>query len=88
MTDEIALRKDVDRAARAKALLEDSLIAEAFAELDRAYVTAWRNSDPRDDDGRYKLWQAVQLLGKVQTHLQQVIASGTFADAELKAAGL
>lgn len=75
----------MDRAARAKALLDDSLIAEAFTDLEAAYITAWRMSDPRDNDGRERLWIALQIVGKVRTHLQAVIADGTIAAAELNA---
>lgn len=84
LADEIELHCAIDRAAKAKAVLEDGVIADAFTALEAAYIDAWRLSDPRDDDGRERLWQALQIVGKVRSHLQAVIANGSIARAELE----
>ena len=77
------LRKDLDRAARADRLLSDELLTEAFMALEDAYIEHWRNSKVLDADGRERLWQAVQIVGKVRAHLAQVITDGKMAAAEL-----
>lgn len=77
------LRKDLDRAARAERLLSDELLTEAFMALEDAYIEHWRNSKVLDADGREKLWQAVQIVGKVRSHLERAINDGKFAAAEL-----
>jgi hypothetical protein len=77
------LRNATIRASRAKALLDDDMLQEAFDSLDAAYVKAWRDSDPRDDDGRQRLWQAIQVLGKVRGHLVSVVNNGKLAQAEI-----
>jgi hypothetical protein len=77
------LRNATIRASRAQALIDDPLLKEAFETLDAAYIKAWRDSDARDDDGRQRLWQALQVLGKVRGHLASVVNNGKLAQAEI-----
>ena len=81
MTD---LQHDVNRAARAKALIEDDLLAPAFRDLEAAYLAAWRASHVNDAATREKLFLAVNIIGKVKEHLQTIIANGKVAEAQLK----
>ena len=81
--NEHKLQRDVARAAQAKALLENELVAEAFARLDADYLAAWRGSGPRDGEARERLWLAIQVLGKVREHLGLVVVNGRLAQAEL-----
>lgn len=83
MTDEDKLLAAANRASRAKALLEDPLLKETFERLDAEYVKAWRESDARDDDARHRLWQAINLIGKVRDHLGIVLANGNLAQAQI-----
>jgi hypothetical protein len=82
--DEVALTAKTSRAARAQALLNDELLKEAFATLDTEYVKAWRETSARDDDARQRYWQAVNVLGKVRDHLEQVVRDGRVAQADLE----
>jgi hypothetical protein len=77
------LNEALSRAARAAALLENELLAEAFAKLDADYVRAWRVTPARDVAAREKLWQAVNVVGLVRDHLAKIISGGTLAAAEL-----
>ena len=84
MSDELKLRKDAERGAQAQNLLENGLIAEAFDTLETEYIKHWRSSTVLNDvQGRERLWQAVQILGKVRTHLEMVAAGGRMAATEL-----
>src|SRR5262249_21140551 len=83
MSDEIALAKDAARGARAKALVENELLVEAFAELEKEYTAAWRSTGARDSEAREKLYLAVNIVGKVREHLNYVINNGKLAQAEL-----
>lgn len=83
MADEIALNKAIERAARAKALLNDDVLKDAFATLEGAYINAWRETGVRDADARERLWQATQIVGKVRDHMARLIGGGTVAQAEL-----
>jgi hypothetical protein len=77
------LNEALARAARAKLLLEDELLADAFDMLDREYVKAWRESHARDTDARERLWQAVQIVAKVRSHLSSAVSNGKIAQREL-----
>lgn len=86
MTDELALRKDMDRAARAASLLENDMLKEAFAKLESDYMDYWRNQVALNDvAGRERLWQAVHTLGKVRAHLQSIVNDGKVAKAQIDA---
>jgi hypothetical protein len=77
------LNEALARAARAQRLLDDELLAEAFDTLDREYVKAWRESYARDTDARERLWQAVQIVAKVRSHLSVALNNGNIAQREL-----
>lgn len=83
MTDEVALSKAAERGARAARLLEDELLQEAFATLDRDYTRAWRETAARDTDARERLWHAVQVVAKVRDHLATVVNGGKLAQREM-----
>ena len=83
MTDEIKLTEQTGRAARAQRLLSDDLLLEAFDTLDRDYLKAWRESQARDTDARERLWQAVQIVAKVRSHLSTIVANGNVAQKDL-----
>lgn len=83
MSDEIKLAQATARAARAKALLDDDLLKEAFDILDAAYVKKWRETSALDDAARHKLWQAVNVLGKVRDHLASAVTNGKVAQREI-----
>jgi hypothetical protein len=67
------LQAAISRAAR----------AEAFAKLEDDYTAAWKTWPAADRDGRERLWQAVNVLGKVKEHLARVAADGRLAHRQL-----
>jgi hypothetical protein len=82
MTDD-KLHRDSVRGAQAKALIDNELLAEAFARLDADYIAAWRATPARDTDARERLWQATQIVGKVRDHLTSVLNNGKLAQRQL-----
>jgi hypothetical protein len=84
MSDESALDRAAARAVRAEALLDDELLNEAFAALEKSYIAAWRATTVDDAGGREKLFLAINIVGKVRDHLAGVVANGKLAQAELK----
>jgi len=84
MSDESTLERAAARAARAEALLDDELLNEAFASLEKGYIAAWRATTVDDAAGREKLFLAINIAGKVRDHLAGVVANGKLARAELK----
>lgn len=81
--NEIKSQQDAARGARAKALLENELLNEAFAGLEAAYIKAWRETHVMDQPGREKLFIAVGVVGKVKQHLEQIVSNGNLAAKEL-----
>jgi hypothetical protein len=82
MTDD-KLALATARAARAKALLEDELIIEAFDTITRSYLDAWHSTGLDEQDKRERLWQAVRVTGEVKKHLKTVVSDGKLAQREI-----
>jgi hypothetical protein len=77
------LDADTVRGARAQALLDNELLQEAFARLEERYIAEWRLCQFRDTDARERLWQAVNILGKVKDHLAKIVRDGKLAQREI-----
>jgi hypothetical protein len=77
------LHRDIARGNRARAIIDDELLVEAFARLDADYVAAWRATAARDTYARERLWQATQIVGKVRGHLTAVLSNGKLAQRQL-----
>lgn len=83
MPDEQKLHDHVNRAARAQAMFDEGLLPEAFDKLQLEYYSAWQSTEPRDTDGRERLWHAATMVGKVRNDLKNMIAYGKLAQVEL-----
>lgn len=84
MPDELALNRDRVAGDRARALLDDPLLANAFAGVERAYMEEWKaNALGLGPEGREEIWRAVQLIEKVKAHLEAFARDGELAAAEL-----
>ena len=82
MTDEeTKLRADLAVAAAAEDALD--MLGEAFATLEGEYVKAWKTTPARDGEARERLWQAVQIVGKVEAHLRALAAGRRLAERQL-----
>lgn len=78
------LEHDAQRGAKARALIDDELLREAFTELEVAYVEKWRTTPALDKDTREMLFLAVNVIGKVKEHLARVLADGRLAQSEIE----
>jgi hypothetical protein len=78
------LETAINRGERARQLLDDPLLQEAFVKLEADYIAAWRTTRALDNAAREKLWQAVNIIGKVRDHLGRALADGKVAKAELR----
>jgi len=81
--DEIALTKAEARGSKAQQLLDNELLKESFEALKQEYIDYWMATHINDDIGRQRLWQAVQIVGKVRDHLAKVASGGRMATKEL-----
>lgn len=82
--EDIRRREEILRAEKARALLTDPLISEAFATLEDEYVTSWITSPVRDAEARETIWRHLQALRKVHAHLNSVVTTGTMARQQLR----
>jgi hypothetical protein len=78
---EAKLREDAAKAVRAQHALDT--VSGSLAALKAEYIKAWEASSARDTEGRERLWQAVQIVGKVESHLTQMVENGKLAEREL-----
>ena len=85
MNNEDDLLAATRRASRAKLLVEDEIIVEAFKALERAYHDGWAQSELHESKKRDTMYLALQVLGDVQKHLMNVISNGVIAQSELEA---
>jgi hypothetical protein len=77
------IETEILRGERAKQLLEEPLLSEAFALIELEYMKAWQDSPARDKEARETLYLSIKNLQKVRGHLLQVMDSGTMAKATL-----
>ena len=83
MTDDFKLRDQANRAARAKTILEDDLVKEAFEKIESGLLDVFKASAIDDDRSRRDTRIALGLLQNLREKLQQVMATGEFAAKEL-----
>lgn len=84
MPDEFQLNQQTTRGVRAKQILEDDLVTGAFQSLEDAYIAAWRETAVDEMLGREKLFLAINIVGKVRQHLQQIMSDGKIAESDLR----
>jgi hypothetical protein len=82
--DRDRLEESTRRAKHAEVLLNDPLLKEAFASLERDYIEAWKATSVVQTDARERLWQALQIVGKVRDHLALLVADGKVAAKEIE----
>jgi hypothetical protein len=63
-------------AQHAQVLLEDPMVAAAFADLEAQYLAAWRSSPARDTEARERLYVALKVLDGVKADFYAHIANG------------
>jgi putative heme iron utilization protein len=81
------LQREARKGGRAKALLEDEVLSEAFKTLEQAYIRSWAGTKPDEALAREHFYRAVQILGDVRKHLASVAADGRVAQRQLDQMG-
>lgn len=69
--------QEIDRGRRAKQLMDDELIKEAFQSLADHLHSAWENSC--SPEAREQAWQNVRALNEVRASLEAIMATGQMA---------
>lgn len=83
MNEEGKRREERDRGARAQAILRDPLVVEALETLEKQYISAWKESPNRDEEGRERIYLLMKSLEVFKAHLVSVVETGKLADKQL-----
>jgi hypothetical protein len=70
---------EVARGQRARAILDDPLVDEAFATIERECLGEWRRAPARDVEGRERLWLMLKMAERLKAHFVSLIDSGKLA---------
>ena len=69
-----------ERVRRAKSLLDDPLLDEAFVVLKEDLMNRWSHSGSTDLEVRESIWLAMRLLDRVHGHINSIIETGHMAE--------
>jgi len=75
----MTLEQESRRGEQARRLLEDPLLQEAFTAVDGALREAWAATTEEATDERERLWLMLKLLGRVRSHLAEIVETGRLA---------
>lgn len=81
--DQNKLASEVSRGEKAKLLLDEPIIKEAFKTLKKEFQEAILNTKHGEDAARTTLWQAYHLTDKVENHLRTVMETGKLAAQQI-----
>ena len=68
-----------EREGRAKTLLNDPVLKEAFDLLKEDLMNRWNHSGSTDLEARESIWLAMRLLDRIRSHLMSIIDTGHMA---------
>ncbi len=75
-------RRAIERAVRARAILEDELVAQAFAAIERRAHDGWAHSRPEDRELRERAYRELRALQAFKAEFEKLIRDGRLAEAE------
>jgi Arc/MetJ-type ribon-helix-helix transcriptional regulator len=84
MNDEFTLRKQMEKAARARSVLDDDAYKDASKAVRDAIIEAWEQCPIRDRDGAHELKLMLKIHKDIEAHMQKAVDDGKFAAEELK----
>ncbi len=80
-----AAEEAIRQAERARALLDNPLLAGAFAELEADFLRVWRTSGTHAVAEREASWQMLRALDALRGRLEAAVTNGAFALARVEA---
>jgi hypothetical protein len=83
LDDEVKLNKAIYDADQANLVLENEQFKRAFAMIQQEIIDQWKQSPVRDQEGRERLWNLLQISQKFKLTLESTISTGTLAKREL-----
>ena len=83
MSDPIIARRALERAARARAILEDELVTEIFARLESRLIEDWSASAPDQGAAREDTYRALRALKDFRAEFERLLSDGKVAERDL-----
>ena len=68
-----------ERERRARSLIDDPLLNEAFDVLKEDLMNRWAYSGSTDLEARESIWLAIRLLDKIDSHIKSIVETGHMA---------
>ena len=68
------------RAAAAKRLLDDEVLAEALDDLRDELIRDWRNTADDKTETRENVWRTLKALDRITAKLESYVNDGKFAE--------
>ena len=65
-----------EKIRRAKSLIDDPLLNEAFEVLKEDLMNRWSHSGSTDLEARESIWLAMRLLDRIHGHVTSIIETG------------
>jgi hypothetical protein len=81
----VTLIEQRERGERARRILEDPLVIEAFASIARTIEDGWKNSEADDHAGRHNAYLMHRLLENFRDHFARLVRTGDAAAKQLLA---
>lgn len=72
-----------ERGDRARRLMEDPLLQEGFAAIEKALLTALKDTKAEEAARRDDCWRSLKLLDNLKAHLVLAMGNGNAAAGEL-----
>lgn len=76
---EVQLRGETERGARARAIFESELLQEAFIAIEEDTFTKWSESPLRDTEGQLQLRMRWHVIQQVKRYLLEAMETGKLA---------
>ena len=68
-----------ERERRARSLIDDPLLKEAFDMLKEDLMNRWNHSGSTDLEARESIWLAMRLLDRIHGHINSIVETGHMA---------
>ncbi len=83
MSDPIIDRRRLERAARARAIVEDELVVEVFARLESRLIEGWVASPPGETMAREEAYRSLRALHDFKAEFERLLSDGKVAERGL-----
>jgi hypothetical protein len=80
----MSLQAQAERGLHAARILNDPMVAEAFALVRQAIIERWESCPLADKDGAHELRLQLHLLASVKANFEEAISDGKVAMIELE----